>query len=90
MAVPHVILDGNSLPSDDSEDDSEDRIVEAAVLDGDLPFGHVEGPSIGGFSKQPGKLVEQILSAQREFVDTDVSFGLQLMPRLLPITAIVF
>ena len=59
--VPRVIVEGNTL-----SDDEEDRIVKAAVFDqtaADLTRSGAE-ELLGG---EQGKLVEQILSAQREF-----------------------
>ena len=59
--VPRVIIEGKSM-----SDDEEDRIVQAAVLDqatADLSQAGAD-ELLGG---EQGKLVEQILSAQREW-----------------------
>lgn len=59
--VPRVIIEGNPM-----SDDEEDRIVQAAVFDqatADLSQADADG-FMGGAQ---GKLVEQILSAQREW-----------------------
>ena len=69
--MPHVILDGHSFPTDD--EDEEDKIVQAAVLDQTFTD-DLSGVTGRVSNNQQGKLVEQILSAQREFVDSDVSF----------------
>ncbi len=59
--VPRVIIEGNPM-----SDDEEDRIVQAAVFDqatADLSQAGAD-ELLGG---EQGKLVEQILSAQREW-----------------------
>lgn len=59
--VPRVIIEGNPM-----SDDEEDRIVQAAVFDqatADLSQAGAD-EFMGG---EQGKLVEQILSAQREW-----------------------
>lgn len=59
--VPRVIIEGNP-----TSDDEEDRIVQAAVFDqatADLSQAGAD-EFMGG---EQGKLVEQILSAQREW-----------------------
>jgi hypothetical protein len=59
--VPRVIIEGNPM-----SDDEEDRIVQAAVFDqatADLSQSGAD-EFMGG---EQGKLVEQILSAQREW-----------------------
>ena len=59
--VPRVIIEGNPM-----SDDEEDRIVQAAVFDQATAVLSQAGADefMGG---EQGKLVEQILSAQREW-----------------------
>lgn len=58
--VPRVIIEGNPL-----SDDEEDRIVESAVFEQSVAdFSTGAGNEF--LSGQQGKLVEQILSAQKE------------------------
>ncbi len=70
--MPRVIVEGNTL-----SDDEEDRIVRAAVLDqavADLTRSGADELLAG----EQGKLVEQILSAQKELGPLDDSVKLNL------------